>query len=376
MTKPKLIYLVTADWYFCSHRLPIAREAKRRGYDVMVATHVDRHREQILDEGFGLIPLKMRRCGTEVFEELSSVLEVIGIYRRERPDIVHHVAMKPMLYGSFAAKIAGVPRVVNAPTGLGFVFVSLRPKARLLRMVIGSGFKMFLSRQGSRLIIQNRDDRSMFIRSRFIREDLIRMIRGSGVDTDVFRPAHRQCSPPVIALVSRMLWDKGVGEFVGAAQLLKNRGVEGRFVLVGDSDSENPNGVPRPALMEWDRQRAIEWWGRRDNMAETYGQVSIACLPSYREGLPKSLLEAAACGLPIVTTDVPGCREVVRQGENGLLVPVKSTVELADALQALIENQELREKMGIRGREIALNEFAEKKVVDQTMAVYGELFGR
>lgn len=373
MSKPKLLFLVTEDWYFCSHRLQIAREARKRGFEVLVATRVDRHGEQIKSEGFKLIPLQMQRRSTNPLNELASIRELLSIYRREKPDIVHHVAMKPVLYGSLAAWITGVPHVVNALAGLGYVFVSQQLKARILRPAIRAAFRFLLNSGDSRLILQNPDDCTMFIRSHLASSKRIRLIRGSGVDTDMYQPMPEPSGSPVVILASRMLWDKGVGEFVGAVRLLKSRGVDGRFVLVGDTDPHNPAAVPAEQLAAWLNEGTVAWWGRRDDMPVVFANSHIVCLPSYREGLPKVLLEAASCGRPIVTTDAIGCREVVLHGENGFLVPVRSIVELADALQLLIENPELRIKMGMRGREIVLREFAVEKIIEETLAVYGEL---
>lgn len=375
MNGRKLLFLVAEDWYFWSHRLPIAQEAKRRGYEVFVATRVNRYGELIRAEGFRLLPLKMERRSRNLWKELSAIREIVGIYRRERPDIVHHVAMKPVLYGSIAAWIVGIRCVVNAMAGLGYVFISDQIKARLMRPFICLGFRLLMNHRYSRLILQNGDDRNLLLRYRLVKRELVRLIRGSGVDTSVFRPAYEKDGIPVIMLASRMLWDKGVGEFVGAARLLKERGALARFVLAGDGDPGNPNSIPNLVLQEWDREGTVEWWGKRDDMAEVFAGVSIFSLPSaYGEGVPKVLLEAAACGIPIVTTDAPGCREVVRHGENGLLVPIKSTVELADALQYLIENLEIRRRMGARGREIAVNEFSVEMVVAETLAVYEEFW--
>jgi glycosyltransferase involved in cell wall biosynthesis len=295
------------------------------------------------------------------------------LYRKEKPDLVHHVAMKPMLYGSLAARFLGVPRVVNALAGLGYVFTSDQPKAHLLRPVIGSAFRALLNNRRTLLILQNKDDQAMWIRKRFINEERIRLIRGSGVDTAVFYPTQELAGIPVVMLASRMLWDKGIKEFVEAARQLKTRGVDARFVLVGDTDIHNPSAISNEQLANWHSEGVIEWWGQRDNMPAVLEQANIVCLPSHREGLPKVLLEAASCGRSIVTTDVPGCREIVRNGENGLLVPVNSTVKLADALRLLIANPLLRQQMGTRGREIAVSEFAVEKVVAETMAVYEEL---
>lgn len=368
----KLLFFITEDWYFCSHRLPIAREAKKLGYEVLVATRVDRHAEQITSEGFRLIPLRMQRQSTNPLKELAAIIEIIGIYRREKPDIVHHVAMKPVLYGSLAALLSGIPNVVNALAGMGYVFISNQIKAIFLRPVLRGAFRLLLNSVRSRLILQNKDDSDMFIGSRLVSKERIRIIRGSGVDTDIFSPVPEPEGPPLVMLASRMLWDKGVGEFVKAAELLKSRNVEARFVLVGDTDPHNPAAIPVEQLQAWYRDGTVSWCGHRDDMPNALAQSHIVCLPSYREGLPKSLLEAASSGRPIVTTDTNGCRDVVRHGENGFLVPVKSVVELADALQLLIRDPELRKKMGARGREIVIQEFAEERVVAETMAVYGE----
>lgn len=376
MSCPKLFYFVTEDWYFCSHRLPLAVAAQDAGYDVAVVTHVNEHAETIRRAGIRLIPFNLSRRGMNLVPELATLARLVMLYRRERPDLVHHVAMKPVLYGSLAARLSGVPRVVNALAGLGYVFTSGQPKARLLRPVIGSMFRGILDNRGSRLILQNPDDHALFIRKRIISEDRIRLIRGSGVDTTTFFPTPEPSGIPVVVLASRMLWDKGVKEFVEAAAKLKNLGIDARFVLVGDTDPHNPSAIQTDQLTAWHTEGVVEWWGRCDDMSEVFEQSHIVCLPSYREGLPKVLLEAASCGRPVVTTDTPGCREVVRNGENGLLVPLRNMAELADTLQFLIENPELRKKMGKRGREIAVNEFTVEKVVSETMSVYRELLKR
>ena len=373
MRRPKILYFITEDWYFCSHRLPLALAARDAGYDVAVVTNVNEHADVIRRAGIRLIPFDLSRKGMNPASELAVLARLVALYRKEKPDIVHQVAMKPVLYGSLAARLSGVSRVVNALAGLGYIFTSDQPKARFLRPVIGSAFRGLLNSRRSRLILQNQDDRAKFIRKRFISEKRIRLIRGSGVDTAVFVPTPEPPGVPVVILPSRMLWDKGVREFVDAAGQLKKRGISARFVLVGDADPHNPSAIPTEQLTAWHAEGAVEWWGRRDDMPAVFEQSHIVCLPSYREGLPKVLLEAASCGRPIVTTDTPGCRDVVRQGENGLLVPVRGTAELADALQLLIEQPELRKKMGCKGREIVVSEFALEKVVAKTMNIYREL---
>lgn len=369
----KLLFLVTEDWYFCSHRLPLARAAKAAGYEVIVATRVGRHGEAIVAEGFKLIPIGLRRSSHNPLRELFAIAEIAAIYRRERPDIVHHVALKPVLYGSLAARLARVPGVVNALAGMGYVFSSATLKARLLRPLVVGAFRLLLGARNSLLILQNPDDRRMLVDSGVADAQRTRLIRGSGVDIGSFMPTPEPGGIPVVMLPSRMLQDKGVMEFVEAARLLRQRGVVARFVLVGDSDSENSAAIPDTQLEAWHKDGVIEWWGRCENMPEVLAQAHIVCLPSYREGLPKVLLEAAACGRPLVATDVPGCREIVIDGSNGLLVPPRDREALASAIGRLLAAPELRAKMGKRGRELAETDFSVDQVVRQTLAVYREL---
>ncbi len=373
MNNPKLLFFVTEDWYFCSHRLILAREAKRDGFEVVVATRVTNHGKQIEDEGFKLIPISMERNGKNPLKELAALWELVRIYKSERPDIVHHVAMKPVLYGSFVAWITRVPYVVNALAGMGYIFISNQWKAVLLRKFISNAFRILLNRSNSRIILQNPDDMCLMVQSSILEPERIVLIRGSGVDTHAFSPVSELAGVPIVVLASRMLWDKGVEEFVAAVQVLRSKAVNARFVLVGDTDPANPTAVPAYQLAAWSRGGVVEWWGRREDMPKVFSKSHIVCLPSYREGLPKVLIEAASCGRAIVATDVPGCREIVRHKENGLLVPLRNVEDLAAAIRILIEDPELRKRMGAKGREIAVTEFSVEKVVNETLAVYREL---
>ena len=373
---PKLLFLVTEDWYFCSHRLPLARAAKAAGYEVVVATRVSAHADAITAEGFKLVPIGLRRSGRNPWRELKAILEIVGIYRRERPDLVHHVALKPVLYGAIAARLAHVPAVVNALAGLGFVFASASRKARLLRPWVAGALRLSVDADDSALIVQNPDDRKMLVEAGIVKAARIRLIRGSGVDIRRFAPSPEPAGTPLVMLPSRLLWDKGVGEFVAAAGLLRERGAEARFALVGDGDPGNPATIPEGRLRAWQAEGAVEWWGRREDMPAVLSSAAIVCLPSYREGLPKVLLEAAACGRPLVATDVPGCREIVIDGGNGLLVPPRDAPALAEAIGRLIKEPGLRADMGRRGRELVEAQFSEERVVAQTLAVYRELAGR
>jgi len=267
------------------------------------------------------------------------------------------------------------PAIVNAPVGLGYVFSSRDRLARLLRPCLHFAYRLLLNPRHSRVIFENPDDAVFFVENGAVHGSDAIVIRGAGVDVEKFQPESCPPAQPVVGLVARMLRDKGVYEFVEAAHRLHDAGVAARFVLVGDPDAENPASIPLEQLRSWHRQKGVEWWGWRENMISTWHQVHIACLPSsYGEGLPKALLEAAACGLPIVTTDAVGCREVVRDGDNGLLVPVGDVQALADALRTLISDADLRTRMGQRSRARAEQEFSSERVIGETLQVYDSFF--
>ncbi|HEY0524988.1 MAG TPA: glycosyltransferase family 4 protein [Stellaceae bacterium] len=379
--RPKILFVVTEDWYFCSHRLPMARAARDLGCEVVVATRVDSHGEAIGAEGFRLVPLRrLDRRSADPLREAAAVRELYALYRRERPDLVHHVALKPVLYGALAARLAGVPSVVNALAGLGFVFASATPAARLLRPAVTSAFRFLLDRPGSRLLVQNEDDRAFFAGSGLVAAERIALVRGSGVDIARLAPTPDPAAAdagavPIAALVGRMLWDKGVGEAVEASRKLRQRGVALRLALVGRPDPANPRSIPEATLRGWQAEGVAEWWGHRDDIAEIWRHASIALLPSYREGLPKALLEAAACGRPMLATDVPGCRELVRHEANGLLVPVRDAAALADALARLAADPALRRRLGAAARRTVEGEYAETAIAGAVQALYREMLG-
>lgn len=372
--RPKLLYLVSEDWYFVSHRLPLAVAAKEAGFDVAVATRVGAAGDKIRTAGVRLIPITFNRSGISPVAALKTLADLRDLYRAEAPDIVHHVALKPVVYGSIAASAAGIRNRINALMGLGYVFVSNDLKARLLRQPVKLLLRRALRAPHTRVIVQNRDDVELLVGSGLARADDVRLIRGSGVDV-----AHCVATdaagngPPVVVLPARMLRDKGVLEFVEAARLLKSRGVAARFVLCGEPDPLNPASLTTQELTALTASGAVEYWGWQEDMMAVWKSAQIVCLPSYREGLPKALLEAAACSLPLVATDVPGCREIVRQGVNGWLVPKGDATALADALAEAIARKDLRVRYGAQSRTIVEREFALQKVIDNTVAVYREL---
>jgi glycosyltransferase involved in cell wall biosynthesis len=367
------VFFVTEDWYFCSHRLVLGAAARAAGYEVVVVTRVQNHGPRITAAGLRLVPLQLSRRSKNPFTELAAVWRVCKIYRQEKPDLVHHVALKPVIYGSLAAWFTRCPVVVNALAGMGFLFSSRTKTARVLRPVVLNLFRLLLGRPNSCVIVQNDDDKALLSGARIATPEHIAVIRGSGVDIEQFTVRSDPSEPVIVVLVARMLWDKGIGEFVDAAGHLRSQGVTARFVLVGAIDDENPAAIPEATLRGWVDAGIVEWWGQRDDISDILAASHIACLPSYREGLPKSLLEAAASGRAIVTTDVPGCREIVRDGENGRLVPARNATALASALRELITDADKRHRMGRRGRQRVEQEFADKKVVAQTLKLYERL---
>lgn len=371
----KLLFFVTEDWYFCTHRLPLAIAAMDKGYEVVVATRVDKHRALIEESGLRLIPLrKLKRSSVNPFRELSAVAELVKIYRSERPGIVHHVALKPVVYGTIAARIAGVRGVVNAMAGLGFIFSSQKRTARFLRPIIVRIFRTLLKTPDSRVIVQNRDDASVLLARKIVPQQLLRLIRGAGVDLRLYQMAMSGAAVPIVLLASRMLWDKGVGEFVEAAGILKKEGVSARFVLVGDTDTENPAAIPQRQLREWNQLGDVEWWGYRKDMPNVISEARIVCLPSYYgEGIPKVLLEAMASARPIVTTDMPGCRELVVENKNGRLVAPRDVAGLVEALRGLLASPQSCVELGVHGRDIVEREFSLNQVINETLDVYAEV---
>jgi len=376
MDQSKIVYFITEDWFFCSHFLGRAKAALQAGYEVVVVARESTHGKIIRDQGLTFIPFQISRRGLNPFRELMAILRLIMIYRRERPTVVHHIALKPIMYGTIAAYFSGCRKIINAPVGLGFVFSSGSWKARFLRPFAHLGFKVLLNPCGSRVIFENQDDIRDFVAAKIVRPEDALLIRGAGVDTQEFPVVPEPGGSPVVILVSRMLWDKGIGEYVEAAQILKTRGRVVRMLLVGAPDDQNPASISAKTLDDWNASGLVECLGHRSDIPNLLAQSHIVCLPSYREGLPKSLLEGLAAGRPLVATDVPGCREAVQDGVNGFLVPAKDALSLADALEKLILSSELRQRMATASRNLALTEFSSLRIETETLAVYFQLTDR
>jgi len=368
----RLFIVVNDGRFFLSHRLLLAKSAQNQGYDVHVLTRHDGACRLIEQEGLGFYAVPFSRSGMHIGHELRVLWRLITLYRKHRPDIVHHVTVKPILYGGIAACVTGVPAVVNAVSGLGYVFISTTVSSSLTRLAVKWLYKRVFRHWNNKVIFQNPEDRKQFSCERIVDEEKTALINGSGVDLSVFVATQPSDGIPIVILPARMLWQKGVKEFVEAARLLRGEGMDARFALVGDVDSGNRAAIPLSQLQAWQKEEAVEWWGWRSDMPAVLTSAHIICLPSYREGFPKVLMEAAACGRPIVTTDVPGCRGSVKNG-NGLLVPPGDIVALAEALRLLVGDLTMQENMGKRSRELAEAEFSVDRIVAQTLQLYDEL---
>ncbi|WP_447991576.1 glycosyltransferase family 4 protein [Achromobacter spanius] len=370
----RLMFVVNNPAFFMSHRVPVALAAQQAGYDVHVATMDGPAVADIQALGMTHHAIPMTRSGKHPLQELGTLLALVRLFRRVRPDVVHLVTIKPVLYGGIAARIARVPGMVAAISGLGFVFLSNSLKMRMVRAVVARLYRVALGHPNSRVIFQNANDRDLLKSLGAVRDEQVVMIRGAGVDLDAYRASPEPPAPPVVVtMVARLLRDKGVREFVEAAAMLRARGVPVTMQLVGGLDAGNPASATQQEVDAWQRDGAVQALGERSDIAELYAASHIAVLPSYREGLPKSLIEAAACGRAVVTTDVPGCRDAIEPGQTGLLVPVRDAQSLADAIARLAEDAALRQRMGAAGRALAESEFDIKRVARVHVELYDAL---
>lgn len=372
MSAPRILYLVTEDWYFLSHRLPVARAARDAGFEVIVATAVGSRGGRIEAEGFELVPISMKRRGAGFMREAASLGELARLYRALRPSIIHHVALKPVVFGAAAAALARGPVTVNTLAGLGRLAAPRGARDSTARTLLKMALRFALGGRRSFTIVQNRDDLASLIGSGAVDEGRVFLIRGSGVDPDVYTPPDKEPEgPPVVLFSGRMLRSKGVEDFVKAASILKERGVAARMVLAGAPDPHNADSLDEAALRGPADEGIVEYWGHRDDMPDVLRRAAVVALPSfYGEGVPKSLIEAASCARPLVAYDTPGCDEIVRSGENGFLVPARDVEGLAVAIEKLLADGGQRARMGSRGREMVMEEFSEKLVCKQTLAVY------
>lgn len=371
----KVVLFANTEWYLWNFRRSLIQAVRAAGYEVLLLSPPGEYGARFAGLGLRWQALEMDRRSLNPLRELRLLWYLVKLFRRERPVLVHGFTIKCAVYGALAARVARVPARVSAVDGVGYVFSSSDLKARLLRSPVRALLKMALGGKRTRLILQNPDDVALFGRARLVDSRHVRLIRGSGVDCSRFLPHRGSTDGELrVLLAARLLWDKGIAEYVEAARVLRGRYPQVRFLLAGLPDPGNPAAVPESEVRGWMREGVLEWLGKVEDMAALYASVDIVVLPSYyREGLPNSLIEAAACALPLVTCDTPGCREVVTDEVDGLRVPPRDAGALADAMARLIESPELRARYGQAARAKALAEFDEKIVIEKTLAVYREL---
>lgn len=371
MNARRLLIVVNSDWFFLSHRLPIAKAARERGYDVHIAAIDTGQGKTIEQEGLRFHPLPLTTSGTNPFRELWAIFALFRLYRKIRPDIVHHVTIKPILYGSLVAWLFPGMRVVNAVSGLGYMFTDAA-RAKVLRPVIRFLYRLALGHPRSAAIFQNREDRERFVAADMLPAERAVLIRGSGVDPEVFaKTPEPDQDPPVVLLSSRLIWDKGIGEFVEAARMLAGKGIRARFILVGRPDTGNPRAVPVAQLERWVEEGVVEWWGHRADMPAVLAAANLVVLPTrYPEGVPRALIEAASVGRAIVTTDSPGCRDIVEHEVSGILVSPGDTNALASAIERLLGDPALRRRYGENGAFRVRRDFTVQKVVEAHLSLY------
>lgn len=370
----KILLVANTDWYLYNFRLSLAKLLREGGFEVALISPGGPFVEGIRAAGFRWLEWPVGRQSMGLSGESRALWRLLQVYRQEKPDLVHHFTVKPVLYGTLAARLAGVKAVVNSITGLGYLFLQQGFHVRLVRWMVLRLYHLAFRHPSLAVVFENENDRDFFLDRQLVRPEQTRVIHGAGVDLEKFRPAQEPVGTPLVVLPARMLWDKGVGVMAEAARSLKGRR-EVRVALVGASDPGNPARIPEDTLQEWAAEGLVEWWGFNKDMPEVYRQAQVVALPSMGEGLPTALLEAAACERPIVATDVPGCREVVLDGETGLLVPPNDPAALAAAVEKLLDDPALRRRLGENARQRVAQYFSDQKINEQTLGVYYSLLG-
>ena len=374
----KLLILINNLNFFISHRLPIAQAAKLKGLDIVIGYGELGGADNISlkKQGFKLTYIPINRGSINPFKELKTFLHIWKFLKSEKPDITHLVTIKPCLYGGIIARILNLPSVVIAVSGLGTLFISEEIKGKILRFFLFWVYKFIFNHSNQKVIFQNNDDLNLFVNLGVLNKSKTKIIKGSGVNLKKFKNFKEPGGIPIVCFAARLIKHKGLYEFISAASLLKKRGVMAKFYLAGDIDIKNPSSLNIDDLEKIKEEAIVKVLGYHQEIPLLYAKSHIICLPSYREGLPKSLIEAAAASRPIVTTNVPGCRDVIIPNKTGLLVPVKDSHALANALQRLIENTKERIDMGKAGRKFAEKHFALEEIVQNHLDVYQSLMNK
>jgi len=372
----RVLFVITEDWFFNSHFLDRAKFIAASGGTVGIATRFSIHKDELRSLGFELYPINFSRRGLNPITEFVTALRIRSVVRKFRPDIAHNIALKPVVTGTFGELLGRQRVIINAPVGMGYIFTSTDKRASVVKPLLVKILKSLLRSKSVHVVIENPDDLNSLIEDGFVRQSEISLIRGAGVDLNAFPFHPENAGPVVVTLVSRLLRDKGVVEFIGAASFLFTKYPDVVFQIVGEPDPGNPSTIQMNEIDLWRSLPNVKFLGRRNDIASILRDSHVVCLPSYREGLPKALLEALSSGRPIVTTDVPGCREVCNDGTNGLLVPARDITALSSAIEKLVLNPELRQAMGRAGRLRAETEFSNEIVCSQTLDLYRKLMNR
>lgn len=371
----RLLFVVNVSWFFISHRMELAKRAVEAGYEVHLATRVTSPEDAstIRQAGIVLHDLPIGRGDAGVAHDLRAALKLMRLYGQLRPDIAHLVTIKVIVIGGVMARLVRLRALVGAVSGLGHAFTDRGFWPALRRMLVVRLMKLVTSHPRCTVICQNSGDQKLLLDIGVAKPANTQLIRGAGVDLTLYKPTAEPGGPLRVLLASRMLSTKGVLEFVECARMLKPRWPQAQFILAGAPDPANPASIDPTVLRDWDNQGHVQWIGPVRDMVQLFASCHIVTLPSYAEGVPKVLIEAAAAGRPIVTTDIAGCREIVKHGENGLLVPPRDALSLAQAVEQLLLDKELRSRFGSRGRELAELSFGQELVVAQTFSVYERL---
>ena len=362
----KIILFANTDWYLFNYRLTLAKALRSLGNEIILLSPPGKYVSRLEEEGFRWISIALERKGMNPIAEIITIIRLIRIFKKETPNLVHFFTIKPVLYGSIAARLSGIKRIVNAITGMGYVFAEERSSLKTLIMMFYQ-----ISLKKTHVIFQNSDDLNFFTSNNLISPIQTHLIPGSGVDLNNFKPTFEPEGDPIIMLAGRLLKSKGIPEFVNTARRFQTEKIKAKFVIVGEPYLDNPDSIHQQDLDDWSKEGIIEAWGWHDDMANVIPLTTIICLPTnYKEGLPRLLLEAGACGRPVVATDIPGCNMVIQSGINGILIPPGDQSALFDALKLLVLNPELRIKMGEAGRNIVEEKFSISSVIMKTIDVY------
>ncbi len=377
MKNKKIILFANTDWYLYNFRQSLAERLRDNGFEVVLVSPPGGYGDKLRELGFRWIPFQLSTQSINPLREVVVLWQLFQLYKSERPDLVHHFTIKCVLYGSFVAQILGGIRILNSITGLGHIFTDTGLKAKLICPFVRLLYRFVLSNNNVRVIFQNAEDRSVFVKDHLVDESITRLIRGSGVNCEVFHPVDdiykRKDAPVRVLFASRLLKEKGVMELLEAARIIKAKNINVEFVLAGDLYPGNPSSLTEEEIEDIEKEGIVTYLGHVENMSALIGSCDVVVLPSYREGTPRILIEAAAMAKPIVATRIAGCLGLVNDWVNGLLVPVKDSAALARAIEYIAEHKDVREKFGAVGRAIVLSEFEENIVLDRTFDVVREL---